>query len=169
MPVFVNPFKKQDASTFPGVLIPLQRVQRSTPEDAGDEVNADGQTTGAEDEALLHSDEDTIDDLKTQLEKELVVSETAYDRMLTTGNQIAKTLTDLCLGKSRIINRAIQDVGMGRYQWELFVLCGMGWLADKLVQYPAQLTFEVEELTHFQSLDASNTTTSITLTTTQKY
>jgi hypothetical protein len=35
------------------------------------------------------------------------------------------------LGKSRIINRAIQDVGMGKYQWELFVLCGMGWLADK--------------------------------------
>jgi hypothetical protein len=83
MPVFVNPFKKQDASTFPGVLIPLQRVQRPTPEDAGDEVNADGQTTGAEDEALLHSDEGTIDDLKTQLEKELVASETAYDRMFT--------------------------------------------------------------------------------------
>jgi hypothetical protein len=20
---------------------------------------------------------------------------------------------------------------MGRYQWELFILCGMGWLADK--------------------------------------
>ena len=36
-----------------------------------------------------------------------------------------------CLGKSRIINRAIQDIGMGRYQWELFILCGMGWLADK--------------------------------------
>ena len=85
MPVFVNPFKKQDASTFPGVLIPLQRVRRPSPEDAGNEVNADGQTTGAEDQALLPSDEGTIDDLKTQLEKELVASETAYDRMFTTG------------------------------------------------------------------------------------
>ena len=34
-------------------------------------------------------------------------------------------------GKSKIINKAIQDIGMGKYQWELFVLCGFGWLADK--------------------------------------
>ena len=83
MLAFVNPFKKQDATTFPGVLIPLRRAQRPTPEDAGDEANADGQTTGEEDEALLPSDEGTIDDLKTQLDKELVGSETAYDRKFT--------------------------------------------------------------------------------------
>lgn len=34
-------------------------------------------------------------------------------------------------GKAMVINRAIQDIGMGRYQWELFILCGFGWLADK--------------------------------------
>lgn len=34
-------------------------------------------------------------------------------------------------GKSKVINRAVQDIGMGRYQWKLFVLCGFGWLADK--------------------------------------
>lgn len=34
-------------------------------------------------------------------------------------------------GKAKIINRAVQDIGMGRYQWGLFVLCGMGWVADK--------------------------------------
>lgn len=39
--------------------------------------------------------------------------------------------SDLVAGKSKIINKAIQDIGMGRYQWELFVLCGFGWLADK--------------------------------------
>jgi hypothetical protein len=31
-----------------------------------------------------------------------------------------------------VINRAIQDIGMGRYQWGLFILCGMGWVADNL-------------------------------------
>lgn len=36
-----------------------------------------------------------------------------------------------CQGKSRVINKAIEDIGMGRYQWSLFTLCGMGWLADK--------------------------------------
>lgn len=39
--------------------------------------------------------------------------------------------SDYVTGKSKIINKAIQDIGMGRYQWELFVLCGFGWLADK--------------------------------------
>jgi hypothetical protein len=37
----------------------------------------------------------------------------------------------LSIGKAKIINRAIQDIGMGRYQWGLFVLCGFGWIADK--------------------------------------
>ncbi|KAM3073319.1 hypothetical protein ACMFMG_009029 [Clarireedia jacksonii] len=26
---------------------------------------------------------------------------------------------------------ALSDIGMGRYQWSLFVLCGSGWAADK--------------------------------------
>jgi len=34
--------------------------------------------------------------------------------------------------KSKVINKAIQDIGMGRYNWELFVLCGFGWFADNL-------------------------------------
>lgn len=25
------------------------------------------------------------------------------------------------------------DIGMGWYQWQLFCLCGFGWLADKYV------------------------------------
>lgn len=35
--------------------------------------------------------------------------------------------------KSIVINKAIQDVGMGRYNWNLFFLCGIGWLSDKYV------------------------------------
>ncbi|KAG5746022.1 hypothetical protein H9Q69_006626 [Fusarium xylarioides] len=34
--------------------------------------------------------------------------------------------------KARILNRAIQDLGMGRYQWELFVVIGFGWASDNL-------------------------------------
>ncbi|KAJ8590339.1 hypothetical protein M405DRAFT_737007 [Rhizopogon salebrosus TDB-379] len=32
--------------------------------------------------------------------------------------------------KARILNHAIQDIGMGRYQWYLFVVAGFGWFAD---------------------------------------
>ncbi|KAG5643719.1 MFS sugar transporter [Asterophora parasitica] len=31
--------------------------------------------------------------------------------------------------KARILNDAIQEIGMGRYQWGLFVVTGFGWLA----------------------------------------
>lgn len=30
-----------------------------------------------------------------------------------------------------LVNKAVQDIGMGRYNWQLFVLCGFGWFADK--------------------------------------
>jgi hypothetical protein len=38
---------------------------------------------------------------------------------------------DSYIVKSKVINKAIQDIGMGRYNWELFILCGFGWCADK--------------------------------------
>lgn len=38
---------------------------------------------------------------------------------------------DCSIVKSKVINKAIQDIGMGKYNWELFVLCGFGWFADK--------------------------------------
>ncbi|KAL4266721.1 MFS transporter superfamily protein [Pleurotus pulmonarius] len=34
--------------------------------------------------------------------------------------------------KARILNDAIQEIGMGRYQWQLFVVTGFGWMADNL-------------------------------------
>ena len=34
--------------------------------------------------------------------------------------------------KARVLNKAIQDIGMGRYQWQLFVVIGFGWASDNL-------------------------------------
>ncbi|KAG7146303.1 MFS siderochrome iron transporter 1 like protein [Verticillium longisporum] len=34
--------------------------------------------------------------------------------------------------RSKLINKAIQDIGMGKYNWQLFILCGFGWFADNL-------------------------------------
>ncbi|WRT69887.1 uncharacterized protein IL334_006878 [Kwoniella shivajii] len=34
--------------------------------------------------------------------------------------------------KARVLNRAIQDIGMGRYQWQLFFVIGFGWAQDNL-------------------------------------
>ncbi len=32
--------------------------------------------------------------------------------------------------QAALINNAIQTIGMGKYQWHLFILCGFGWLCD---------------------------------------
>ncbi|KAM3515502.1 hypothetical protein MY11210_000875 [Beauveria gryllotalpidicola] len=34
--------------------------------------------------------------------------------------------------KAKILNHAIQDIGMGWYQWQLFVVVGFGWASDNL-------------------------------------
>ncbi|GJE87450.1 MFS general substrate transporter [Phanerochaete sordida] len=34
--------------------------------------------------------------------------------------------------KARILNQAIQEIGMGKYQWYLFCLAGFGWFSDNL-------------------------------------
>ena len=30
--------------------------------------------------------------------------------------------------KAAVLNSAIQQIGMGKYQWKLFALCGFGWV-----------------------------------------
>ncbi|KAL9600300.1 MAG: hypothetical protein Q9219_003250 [cf. Caloplaca sp. 3 TL-2023] len=34
--------------------------------------------------------------------------------------------------KAHVLNNAIQEIGMGKYQWELFVLVGFGWASDNM-------------------------------------
>ena len=34
--------------------------------------------------------------------------------------------------KAEVLNNAIQTIGMGRYQWQLFVVIGFGWASDNL-------------------------------------
>jgi len=58
----------------------------------------------------------TLEALKAEIVEDVAANDTdtPYDR------------------KSKVINRALQDMGVGRYQWELFALCGGGWMADNL-------------------------------------
>ena len=34
--------------------------------------------------------------------------------------------------KAHVLNAAIQKIGMGKYQWELFCVAGFGWLCDSV-------------------------------------
>lgn len=34
--------------------------------------------------------------------------------------------------KARVLNHAVQEIGMGWYQWQLFIVVGFGWASDNL-------------------------------------
>ncbi|KLO16507.1 MFS general substrate transporter [Schizopora paradoxa] len=54
------------------------------------------------------------------------------------GSELQKDIYDddavdpIYRAKSHILNEAIQEIGMGRYQWWLFVVAGFGWFADSV-------------------------------------
>ncbi|CAI6340653.1 unnamed protein product [Periconia digitata] len=43
--------------------------------------------------------------------------------------------------KAKVLNKAIQDIGMGRYQWQLFIVIGFGWASDNLWPIVTSLIF----------------------------
>ncbi|GAB1310167.1 MFS siderochrome iron transporter 1 [Madurella fahalii] len=43
--------------------------------------------------------------------------------------------------KARVLNRAIQEIGMGWYQWQLFIVVGFGWASDNLWPIVTSLIF----------------------------
>ncbi|RDI80493.1 hypothetical protein Vi05172_g9649 [Venturia inaequalis] len=116
----LNPLRTRNSQAHPDVVIPMKSVRH--PDRGGSDANrgADRPTGDGQDgdfEPLLQPDgESDIERLRYEIDRDLSASggDSSYDR------------------KSKVINKAIQNIGMGRYQWELFMLCGMGWLADNL-------------------------------------
>ncbi|CDO68083.1 hypothetical protein BN946_scf184788.g14 [Trametes cinnabarina] len=42
------------------------------------------------------------------------------------------TVDPIYQAKARVLNAAIQEIGMGKYQWWLFAVAGFGWFADSV-------------------------------------
>ena len=73
----------------------------------------------------------TIEGLRSEVMEDVAASghDSTYDCKLFLEPE--RPEADSRIVKSKVINKAIQDIGMGRYNWELFILCGFGWCADK--------------------------------------
>jgi len=112
---FLWPFKKYHLEDFDSVMIPLSWAQQAA--SAGEEER------GAEKTARNQDSPDSavrnIEALRAEIDADVSASgpDSAYDR------------------KAKVVNKALIDIGMGRYQWELFFLCGSGWFADNLCKY----------------------------------
>lgn len=128
---FVWPFKEYHLEDFDSVVIPLGQAQRAASVVAENQRRTAARTPAEEErEAEKASDSDngkdsdsdnavaTIEALRAEIDADVSASghDSAYDR------------------KSKVVNKALIDIGMGRYQWELFVLCGFGWFADNLCE-----------------------------------
>ncbi|PGH00727.1 hypothetical protein GX51_05608 [Blastomyces parvus] len=120
MRFLVNPFKNNDHSSFPGVVVPLAQAQHRNPSTTTNSGDGKSDNVAEKGSSSSLSDQQysglTLEAIRAEVESDVVTSgsDTAYDR------------------KSKVINLAVQDIGMGKYQWQLFVLCGFGWLADNL-------------------------------------
>ncbi|KAG6995704.1 MFS siderochrome iron transporter 1 [Physcia stellaris] len=120
---FLSQFKQPKPEDF-DVYVPLARAERHASVvaahekgldmDLADEPDLKAIEAGADGEKGVSAN--TLAGLKAEIDADIAASghDTMYDR------------------KSKVINKAIQDIGMGPYQWKLFGLCGFGWLADNM-------------------------------------
>lgn len=121
---------------YAGVLVSLEdahlhshsartgRVEFEAPLSAPDDDDVDAPKDSEEGDGMLLMDaaEYTIEGLRKEMRRGRRGQWTEYEI------------------KSKLINKAIQDIGMGYYNWQLFVLCGFGWFADNLWLQGVSLT-----------------------------
>lgn len=80
-------------------------------------------------ESLLNSfDKDMADDTKDGEAQRL----SAFRHIDGATPTVLKGIDPVYENKARVLNNAIQDIGMGWYQWQLFVVVGFGWASDNL-------------------------------------
>lgn len=55
-----------------------------------------------------------------------------YGEDVVTQEFYGSAVTESYRLKSELIGRAMQDIGMGPFQWKLFLVCGLGGMIDNL-------------------------------------
>ncbi|KAF2678407.1 MFS general substrate transporter [Lentithecium fluviatile CBS 122367] len=77
-----------------------------------------------------------LDEVKDDQAQEVVSLHEAPAAVLDEGS-----LDPVYEAKAKVLNKAIQDIGMGRYQWQLFIVIGFGWASDNLWPIVTSLIF----------------------------
>ena len=81
-----------------------------------------------------HHHRDSLDDLED------IEHSSEDSKLQSTEDETASSGESVYDRRAKLINKAIQDIGMGKYQWRLFILCGFGWLADNIWMQGVALT-----------------------------
>ncbi|KAL8923114.1 MAG: hypothetical protein Q9208_004798 [Pyrenodesmia sp. 3 TL-2023] len=68
----------------------------------------------------------------TEEKDETNINSRSLDDTLTAPVLDRSAVDPVYQAKAHVLNNAIQQIGMGRYQWELFILVGFGWASDNM-------------------------------------
>ncbi|KAF5010027.1 hypothetical protein FDECE_3806 [Fusarium decemcellulare] len=122
----------ESVDDYIGVLVPL------------DEAHLVSKATQAKDANQGEKLEGELDDLESKEERQGMLGGDPAEytieglrKEMREGRQGQWTTYEI---KSKLMNKAIGDIGMGSYNWQLFVLCGCGWFADNLWMQGVSLT-----------------------------
>ncbi|KAH7026127.1 sugar transporter [Microdochium trichocladiopsis] len=137
--------RQESVHDYAGVLVPLEeahlhshsaRSGKSEFEEPPNEYDPAAVEDGSHD-AVDKDDEDEGTGMLQMSAAEYTIE--GLRREIRRGGERGHQWTSYEL-KSKLINKAIQDIGMGRYNWQLFILCGFGWFADNLWMQGVSLT-----------------------------
>ena len=126
----LNLSPKESIENYPGILVPLSQAHRRSALEINDGTR---RPSTIEKSSISDAEKGNAPRRSTQ-EIEKSEASTAIEDLRA---EILAEVDDEQQGsayelKSLVINKAIQDIGMGKYNWELFILCGLGWFADNL-------------------------------------
>ncbi|KAL2687264.1 hypothetical protein Neosp_004818 [[Neocosmospora] mangrovei] len=122
----------ESVDDYIGVLVPL------------DEAHLFSQAAKSKNSTENEKVEGELDDLEAKEEREGMLGGDPGEytieglrKEMREGRQGRWTTYEI---KSKLMNKAVGDIGMGSYNWQLFVLCGCGWFADNLWMQGVSLT-----------------------------
>ncbi|CAM1501094.1 Fc.00g102560.m01.CDS01 [Cosmosporella sp. VM-42] len=119
----------ESVDDYTGVLVPLERAHIYSSSARAGKTEFEARD---DDEDLEDGDEPKPSDQENEGMLQMNAAEYTIEglrREMREGHKGQRTTYEI---KSKLINKAIGDIGMGTYNWQLFVLCGFGWFADNL-------------------------------------
>ncbi|KAG5983574.1 hypothetical protein E4U55_007816 [Claviceps digitariae] len=131
----------ESVQDYAGVLVPLEEAHLHGISARSDRTAGSASRGGNHGHDVDHADEGKDVDSESQAMLQMEEAEYTIDSLraeMRQGRQ-GQQWTEYEV-KSKLINKAIGDIGMGRYNWQLFVLCGFGWFADNLWLQGVSLT-----------------------------
>lgn len=140
LPFRVQLARVESVHNYAGVLVPLEEAHLHSKSARSGRTEYESRQDSHDDDVEAGAAEGKNSDSETQGMLQMEAAEYTIEGLrkeTRRGRQGQWTEYEI---KSKLINKAIGDIGMGTYNWQLFVLCGFGWFADNLWLQGVSLT-----------------------------